>query len=71
MLDLQRYAFYDAKRTMRLTLEPVSILEMLQDLPGELLFRRTVAGSQVRRRRLRIHLEAGSHPRPGMRDGQH
>ena len=38
MLDLQRYAFYDAKRTMRLTLEPVSILEMLQDLPGELLF---------------------------------
>lgn len=25
MLDLQRYAFYDAKRTMRLTLEPVSI----------------------------------------------
>ena len=35
MLDLQRYAFYDAKRTMRLTLEPVSILEMLQDLPGE------------------------------------
>ena len=31
MLDLQRYAFYDAKRTMRLTLEPVSILEMLPD----------------------------------------
>ena len=146
MLDLQRYAFYDAKRTMRLTLEPVSILEMLQDLPGELLFsaplpaarlgvpcaspdvmharaaefaqfdeetafrlwfnpepsadgrsvyvsapdalpemngaparavrqsysctfssRCTVAGSQVCRRRLRILLEAGSHPRPGMR----
>lgn len=47
MLDLQRYAFYDAKRTMRLTLEPVSILEMLQDLPGELLFSSTASCCQT------------------------
>ena len=52
MLDLQRYAFYDAKRTMRLTLEPVSILEMLQDLPGELLFSAPLPAASPNSRRL-------------------
>lgn len=37
MLDFSRYALYDARRTTRLTLEPMGRAELLSGLPGELV----------------------------------
>lgn len=37
MFDPERFVFYDAKRTLMLTVGPLSRREALQQLPGEIV----------------------------------
>lgn len=49
MMDFSRYALYDEHRTVRLTLEPLSLRELLDSMPGELLITSPVLAARLDR----------------------